>query len=389
MGKPPRLLLIFIIYGTMTIFGLVENIKGVSYPLIKAEFNASYEQQGLMVSLLAVSYVVFCTLGGIFLGHFGVKRALLSGFIGLGLGLSAVFFMSRFWSVAGALLLVFAGFGFFEIGLNALASQVFTSKAALLMNLLHFFYGFGAVLGPKIAGFLSGRAGLGWRQIYILSLPLAGLFFILAAITRFPETGGAARKTGNATFFTALKTPMVWVFGITLGLMVIIEMITVNWGGLYFQDVYGLDPRTSGASFISGFFILFSLSRFLSGFLVEKIGYLRSLLGASLAAALICGAGFLSGARAIWILPALGFFLAIMWPTLMAVAIGFFGSRSPVMTSAIIVIAGATNAAVQLLVGLTNRFLGAAWGYRSSFVYTLLLIGAILFLKSRVQGSRK
>jgi fucose permease len=380
-----RYLYFFIIYGTMIIFGAVENIKGVSYPLIKAEFNASYGQQGLMVSLLSLSYVLFCTLGGIFLGRFGVKRALLSGFISLGLGLLTIFFMPRFWSVAGALLLVFAGFGFFEVCVNALATQVFTSKAALLMNLMHFFYGFGAVLGPKMAGFLSDRAGLGWRQIYILSLPLAGLIFVPTLVTRFPEPREAVSQEGNPTFFTALRTPMVWAFGITLGFMVTLEMITVNWGSLYFQDVYGLDPRTRGASFISSFFILFSLSRFLSGFLVEKIGYLRSILGACLATALILAVGFPLGPGAIWVLPALGFFIAIMWPTLMAAAMGFFGPRSPVMTSAIIVIAGAMNAVFQLLVGLTNRFFGAAWGYRSSLVYALLLIGSFLFLKRGIR----
>ncbi|MDR2110180.1 MAG: hypothetical protein LBP32_02620, partial [Spirochaetaceae bacterium] len=116
-----RILLIFVIYGTMLIFGFVENIKGVSYPLIKTEFAASYEQQGLMVSLLSGSYLFFCVLAGIFLGRFGVKRAFLAGFICLILGLITVFFMPRFWPTAGALIVVFAGFGFFEVGLNALA----------------------------------------------------------------------------------------------------------------------------------------------------------------------------------------------------------------------------------------------------------------------------
>jgi fucose permease len=303
-----------------------------------------------------------------------------------------VFFMPRLWSTTGALLLVFAGFGFFEVGLNALATQVFTVKAALLMSRLHFFYGLGSVIGPKTAGLLANM-GLGWRQIYILCVPLGLLLFIPALITRFP---GAAESTarqktpeeGHATFLTALKTPMVWAFGITLGLMVIVEMTSTNWGSLYFQDVYGLDPRTSGAAFLSNFFILFTVSRLLSGFLVERIGYMRSILGACLAVLIIFLAGFLCGARGIWILPALGFFVAVMWPTLMAVAISFFGSRSPIMTSAIIAIAGALNAGVQLLIGLTNRFLGAAWGYRSGLIYGLFLTGSVLFLNKALRRAK-
>jgi fucose permease len=430
MQKRTRyILLIVILYGTMLIFGTIDNIKGVSFPLIKAEFNASYEQQGLMVSLLTAVYVFFCILAGIFLGRFGVKRAFLSGFAFMGAGLIAVFFMPRFWPAAGALLLVYAGFGFFEVGINALATQVFTSKAALLMNLLHFFYGAGAVIGPKGAGILTEAAGLGmgWRWVYLWSLPLAALFFIPTLLTPFPEAdapamadasatadapasaaanasanaaasassdaagssgrGGEKKPSagpGRATFLTALKTPMVWVFGVTLGLMVTIEMSTANWGGLYFQDVYGVDPSTGGANFVAAFFTLFTLSRLVSGFLVEKIGYIRSLLGACLITALIFAAGFIAGGRGIWVLPALGFFIAIMWPTLMAAAIGFFGAESPVMTSAIIAISGTLNAVVQLIIGYSNRFLGAAWGYRGCLIYALLLVGMVLFLRNRL-----
>ena len=82
MNKPSRSILLFIIlFGAMIIFGYGENIKGVSYPLIKTEFNISYEQQGLMVSCLSISYVVFCLIGGILLGRYGVKSAFIAGFL--------------------------------------------------------------------------------------------------------------------------------------------------------------------------------------------------------------------------------------------------------------------------------------------------------------------
>ncbi|MDR2027969.1 MAG: MFS transporter [Treponema sp.] len=391
----PNKLLFFIIYGTMFIFGLIENIKGVSYPLIKAEFNASYEQQGLMVSLLSSGYVFFCMVAGFFLARFGVKRALLSGFICIALGLFAVSFMPRFWTIAAALFLVFAGFGFFEVGINALATQVFISRAALFMNLAHFFYGVGAVIGPKGAGMLTDLGNLGWRQIYLLSIPLLAFFFVPTLLARFPgRAGDPPGKTDPASpageekrlsFLTALRTPMVWIFAAALGLMVVVEMGSTNWGSLYFQDVYGFDPRTRGAGFVSGFFILFTISRLASGFLVEKIGYMRSLIGATGMVILIFILGFGLGERGIWVLPALGFFIAIMWPTTMAVALYFFGPDAAVMSSAIIVLGGAINAVMQLFIGLTNRYLGAAWGYRSCLIYALLLIGVLLFLRRRIE----
>jgi fucose permease len=144
--------LIVITYGTMLLFGFTENIKGVSYPLIKAEFAASYEQQGLLVSLLSGSYVLFCLAAGFFLSRFGVKKSLLAGYACAVLGLALQFFMPSFWSLGAALFLLYASFGFYELGVNALGTQLFTAKAALLMSLLHFFYGAGSILRPKIAG---------------------------------------------------------------------------------------------------------------------------------------------------------------------------------------------------------------------------------------------
>ena len=388
-------MLFYLLFGTMLIFGLVENIKGVSYPLIKSEFNASWEQQGLMVSILSLSYVGFSVIAGIFLGRFGVKPAFLSGFSALILGLVSVSFMPSFRTAAAALFLVFAGFGFFEVGINALASRVFTAKAALLMNMLHAFYGLGAIIGPRAAGLLANNAGLGWRFIYLLSLPLVLVLFIPGIVTPFPEEkhgpaaeDGASGCVRRKNFFDALASPLVWIFSLTLGLAVAVEMNSSNWGPLYFQDVYGMDPRTGGAAFLSAFFIVFTLSRLICGALVERTGYIRALTGLACIILIIFILGFCLGARGIFVLPALGFFVALLWPTIMALAIGCFGADAPVMTSAMIAIGGAINAVVQFLVGLTNRFFGPAWGYRSSLVYNVLLIGVLIVLNRAVRQHR-
>jgi fucose permease len=260
------------------------------------------------------------------------------------------------------------------------------------MNLLHFFYGAGAILGPKAAGLLINSAGMGWRHVYLCTLPLGLALFIPALFTRFPGNDGE-RPAGDRpaekplSFLGALKMPMVWAFSVMLGLMEVVEFSSANWGGLYFQDVYGLDPRIDGAAFVSNFYILFTVSRLVSGFVIEKIGYVRSLFIACFATIAVYALGFALGIRGIWVLPLLGFFIAIMWPTVMAVAMGFFGKQAPVITSAIIVLSGAVNSALQFVIGLTNRFAGAAWGFRSCLGYAVIL-AVVLFLLNRRMGRK-
>ena len=398
MKKFQKTMLFFLLFGTMLLFGLIENIKGVSYPLIKGEFNASWEQQGLMVSVLSAAYVCFSIIAGIFLGRFGIKPSFMFGYVALCLGLFSVFFMPGFFAVTGSLFLVFAGFGFFEVGVNALAARVFVTKTALLMNLLHSFYGIGAMLGPKAGGIIASGGNFGWRHTYLFSLPLALAVFIPAIFIRFPESsleesGTGMEAAGNnaerKSFFDALKSPRVWLMSITLGLAVVIEMNSANWGPLYFQDVYNFNPSTDGATFLTAFFLLFTISRIICGPLVERIGYIRTLLGVACVIFVIFLAGFFLGAKGIYVLPVLGFFVALLWPTIMAVAIVSFGRDAPVFSSAMIAIGGLVNAAVQYLIGITNRVLGSAWGYRSSIIYTVLLILALLLLSQQIKKTGK
>jgi fucose permease len=377
----------------MFLFGFLENIKGVSYPLIKTEFGVSYDEQGRMVSLLSFSYTFFCVAAGCILSRFGVKKVYLLGFTFALLGLLSVFFAPNFWVTAVCLFFVFSCFGLFEIGINGLASILFTKKAALFLNLLHFLYGIGAILGPKAAGILCGTEGISWRHVYLFSIPLVLIFFIPAAMAKYPgpEDGSSGENSPpeksvsgspavpKISFTGALRTPMVWFFGVILGLMMSTEMATSNWGSLYFQDVYGMDPTTVGAGFVSGFFVMFTLSRLVSGFVIEKIGYIRSLVGAVLITGVIFIAGFALGRTGIYVLPVVGFFIAILWPTVMAVAIGVFGISAPVMTSVVIAIGGLFNALMQLFTGYINRYAGAAWGYRSCLLFTAAL--AVLLLK--------
>ena len=378
--------LFVILFGSMFLSGLIGNIQGVTYPLIKAEFDVSYEQQGLMISLVSFGYMLWSLAGGILLGVFGTKKTFASGYVFLVLGLVCIFFMPGFWFIVGALLVIFAGFGLFSVSANALASQVFIQRTALFMNLLHFFYGAGSILSPRITGAVS--VSVGWRHVYVLYLPPVLLVLIFSLFTRFPNQakegegnekpdGDVKPKSKKTGFFTALKTPMVWVFALALGLMMTVEMSVISWAGLYFQDVYNLDPRIEGAAFISWFYILYTISRLLSGFVIEKAGYLRSLFIAVLALIFILSFGFFLGESGIYVFPALGFFAAILWPTLMAAAMVYFREDAPVMTSAIIVIAGAINGGIQYLIGLTNRLAGPAWGYRSILLYTVLIIAAL------------
>lgn len=385
-------LLFLVIYATMFLFGLVENIKGVSFPLVKSEFGVNYESQGGLVSITWFGYVIFCLAASLFLQRFGIKKSILAGYVLVGLGAIATLAAPSFWLVTLTLLIVNAGFGFYEVGANALASIVFTTRAALMMNLMHFFYGFGAIAGPKVAGLLTNDLAFNWRQVYIAMLIPVAAVFLFILLTRFgKQANGEQTSAGDApstgvTFFGALRMPLVWLFCITLGLMEVIEFGAANWGGLYLRDVYGLDPRVVGASFVSMFYILFTLARLFGGLVIERVGYARSLMLALGLAVTLFAVGFGLGRQGIWVLPFTGLVIGVMWPTMMALAMRHFTTDAPVITSAIITVSGAINGILQFVVGLTNQYAGEAWGYRSSLLYAVLGMVMLSVLVRRLRA---
>ena len=130
------------------------------------------------------------------------------------------------------------------------------------------------------------------------------LVFLLILFTRFQQTSSSNPVNAVAnrmTFTRALKHPVIWLFCLMLGLMEVIEFGAANWGGLYLKDVYGLDPRIIGASFVSLFYILFTAARLLGGLVIERVGYLRSLALALIGTAVIFLVGFAAGHGGIWV----------------------------------------------------------------------------------------
>ena len=391
MKKYKHYILFFIAYATMFFFGFVDNIKGVAFPLIKMEFGASYESQGGLVSFTWFGYVIFCFIASIFLQKFGIKKSVLAGYILVCLGAIATLAAPSFWAATLTIVIINTGFGFFEVGANALGTALFKKKAALLMNLMHFFYGFGAILGPKASGLLTGTFNFSWKELYLVIIIPGILIAIFIVFTRFNTDSN--NKTVNEenkkpSFITILKNPMVWIFSITIGFMEVVEFGTTNWGALYLQDVYGLDPRTVGATFLSFFYVMFTASRLFSGLIIEKAGYMKSLVLSTVSTMLLFFFGFVLGQKGIWILPITGLFVAILFPTAIAVIMDTFKEDAPIVSSIIITLAGAVNGILQLSIGFINQYIGEAWGYRSCLLYSVILLLLLFYLiRIREKGS--
>ena len=369
-----------ITFGNMCMLGFLHSMRGVSFPLIKNNFNASYNDMGILNALVSFFAVCFCIIAGSYMSRFGIKKTIITAFFLVIAGAISIYFTVSFWMAAGFYLVLQSGFSFFEISINGTGVRIFTKKSGLMLNLLHFFYGMGAIIGPWFMSLVITRIGLSWQGTYPLVLLPIAVLLIITLIIRYPDNPEVREKKEKLLFWTALKDPMVWFFGIILGIAGSIEGCTVAWGGLFLQDVYGYDVSTAGAAFVSTFYVLYTVSRLLSGFIIERIGLIKSIFLSSLLITILFLTAFILGRTGIILLPVVGFFLAIMWPTVLAISVGVFKEKAQTISSALICIAFTLGGIIQYGFGLSNRFLGAAWGYRSCVLYSLILIFLLFML---------
>ncbi len=412
----PYLRFYTIIYVTMLVFGVVETVKSVALPAIKEEFGITYTETGGLISFAWFGYVVLCFVVTLFLQRFGIKNSILGGYVLIIGGCLLTLVAREYYLVMVALFMVHASFGFFEVGDNALAMKIFTTKTALLLSLMHFFYGLGAVIGPHVASavmqspLVVAAGNGGWRWIYlVLGIPLVAVT-LLVLLTRFggnsrnakqEQGGNAVMGTGTAgagvetdidrvsqklTFSKVLAIPSAWVFIAMLGLMEVVEFGAANWAPFYLRDVHGFDPEVQGAMFVSVFYILFTLSRLVGGFATEKAGYYRSMIACVGMTIVLYLAGFLLHVDGIWILACTGIFIAQFWILILAIAERKFKQEAAIVTSVIITMSGLINGLFQVVIGMTNEFIGDAWGYRSCLLYAaIVLVLGIVFKKKLLE----
>lgn len=196
------------------------SIANVALPQLVQVFGSRFESvQWVVLAYLLASTTLVVSAGR--LGDLFGRRRLLLGSIalfGLGSGLAAA--APGLWSLVGARALQGAGAaGMMALGLALVAAAVPAQRSGQAMGLMATLSAFGTALGPALGGLLL--AGLGWRALFLLQLPLALLALGLAARylpadgpvrtgERFDALGALLLALTLAAYALALTQGAVW-----------------------------------------------------------------------------------------------------------------------------------------------------------------------------------
>ncbi|WP_430883403.1 MFS transporter [Fusibacter sp. JL216-2] len=373
--------MIFATFFSMLIMAITDSTKGILIPSFKDIFSVSDTTIGTFLLLGSLSYVASTYLGSILCSKLGQKSIIMLGMTIAGTAFLITSFSKSFTHIMVGYVVITIGIAFIAIGLNTLIPLVKVTYLGLLMNLLHFFYGAGSTITQRVTGYLVFE-GISWRYIFIAYFGLYLLSFIVYAFVQTPED--QSTHSGKSKGPIDNKVMLV-LFCASLGFYVAAEIQTANWLLNYLKEVLLININ-EGSFYVAFFFGIFSVGRLLGGLVVERFGYLKSVI-ISLSMALgLYTAGLILGGKALILVSVSGLFFAITFPTMLLVIQKTFSENATQIAGIATMSASLTSMIVGFFMGVLNDIIGPATTIYMIPLSLLISLGLAVVINVKIKS---
>ena len=372
------------------VFGFVDNLKGPTLPALLRDLNFSYGQGGTILFGAYLGFMVATLLMGVLTDAIGNKAVLALAGAFLTIGLTAFSLVSQFWLLALALFVVGLGLGSIEVGGNALIVNLHSHARGRYLNLLAVFHGVGSFVVPLYAALLLS-SDFTWRQVYQFSILLAAGLALFFVLVKYPHQAPAAGEGLNlrTLFASGFTRRMTWYY-VLVTVYVAAEIGIAAWIVEFLQQVKGFSISTSSL-YLSLFFAAIMVGRFAGSFVVERIGYLRVMLAAALAATGCLIAGIFGPDQFAFFLPLTGLFFSIMFPTTTAAVSALHVENLGAILGVLFTFGGLGGALGPWAIGAAGDLVGIEMAFALNIAFCVMMLISLLALRrlARVESSKQ
>ena len=263
-------LLLAVIYLAFVSLGLPDSLLGSAWPVMQTAMGVPSSYAGYVSMTIAFMTILSSLISPKLIQRFETKWIVAASIALTVVGLLGFSYSGQYWMLFLFALPYGLGAGSVDAALNHYVANHYSSR---VMNFLHCFYGFGAVISPNIMALALKYAhwndGYRWTAfvqmgilaVCILSLPLW-------------KTGGQAEgDTGeSAGIRAALKVPGVVLTLIAFFAYCAGEATCFLWTSSYFAGTKEGLSQERIASFGSLIFGGLMLGRLIAGFISNRIG---------------------------------------------------------------------------------------------------------------------
>ena len=370
------------------VFGFTDNLKGATIPALLQDLHINYSLGGTILLGVYIGFMVATLTTGLIADAVGKKFVLLLAGVCLAIGISGYSIFSAPAILALSMTVLGFGLGALELGCNALIVELHPADKGRYLNLMSVMHGMGSMIAPLYAGWLLA-ANNSWRIVYRWDLLPIGLLIVYFGLAHYPKANGAQSDKIDFKHLgkTAFTTRMMWFYAAIL-FYVATELGIASWVVEFLQKARSQSVAQSTQA-LSLFFGLMMIGRFLGSFVVEHLGYLKSILVATLASCACIAIGLFGPSSLVLALPASGFFLSIIFPTITAAVSDGHSENTNTILGLLFTFAGLGGMIGPWTLGVVSDLLGGiSAGFSLNLVFGLLtaLTAFVLMRRDKISG---
>ena len=266
-------LLLCIIYLGFVALGLPDSLFGAAWPILQAQMDVPLAWAGFVTVTISGGTILASLLSDRLTFRFGAAKVTACSVVATAVALLGFSKATQFWMLVAWAVPLGLGAGAVDAALNNFVALHFSSRH---MSWLHCFWGLGASVSPYIMGFFLSRE-LRWDRGYLtvglIQLALSGVLFASLPLWKKAsalETQEEAR-TAPKTLRQIAALPGICYVLFGFFAYCALEAVAFTWTSTYLVNVRALAPE-SAARFASLFYLGMTVSRFLAGFIADRLG---------------------------------------------------------------------------------------------------------------------
>ncbi len=381
---------------TFFVISFFTNILGALNQSVSESFGLTETMAGFLPFAFFIAYGVMSIPSGFLLERFGEKRMLvlafslaLAGALGFASSPTFTVFMISLFTIGSGMamlqviinpLLRVSG-GEENYAFTSVMAQLIFGAASFISPLMYSYLVVnidkGAFNKPLIELFSSlVPQSMSWVSVYWVFVVMALLMIVVMLVTKFPKVElKEDEKVGTReSYFTLFKNRYVILFFLGIFAYVGTEQGISYWMSKYLLNYHGFDNETIGASAVAYFWGLMTIGGILGLILLKILDSKVVLRGFTILAVVsLLVALFGSEDLSLYAFPISGFFLSVMYPIIISLALNsvksHHGSFAGILMTGIM-----GGAVVQLLVG----FISDISSLRVGMMILLIPMGYIL-----------
>jgi fucose permease len=304
---------------------------------------------------------------------------LMLGCLFIGVNLLVFGLSPWFWVNLIAMAMVGIGGGLIEASSDPLLIQLFPGRESMVMNLHHFFFAFGSLLGPVIVGALLARS-IPWEQGYIGFGLFVMVIFFFFVFQKSPEPTGT-RKFDPRSVGGILGRRSFWILFLVTFCSSGVQNSIIFWMVTFLEETKGFSVAMASAS-LSAFFVCMALGRLMTGYLITKVQDVTYLLWSFLfflVSLYLCV--ITAGKGAILFLGICGFAQSGVFPVLLALTGKLFPEKPGTAMGFVATGAGLGSMSIPWLMALVSQLTSLQTGFLFLEIFAvscLVLMGSHL-----------